>query len=486
MSLFNLTAYELQEKLQKKEIKSEEIIIDLFNRIEKVEDSIKAFLFLNKDGAIKEAKALDEKRARGENLPKYAGIPIAVKDNICTKGIKTTCASKILNNFIPPYNATVVNKLKSSGLIIIGKTNLDEFAMGSSTENSGMQTTKNPWNIECVPGGSSGGSAASVAAREVPWALGSDTGGSIRQPASFCGVVGMKPTYGAVSRFGLVAFASSLDQIGTITKDIRDTAILLNVICGYDKNDSTSANIDYPDNEKFLENNIKGMKIGIIKELMGEGINEEIKDITYKAIELLKDLGAECEEVSLNSLNYALSTYYIVAPAEASANLARYDGVRYGHRNKQAESLREMYTKTRNEGFGDEVKRRILLGTYVLSSGYYDAYYSKALKVRTLIRQDFEKAFEKYDCLISATSPTVAFKVGERMDDPLSMYMSDIATIPVNLAGLPAISVNSGFVNKMPVGLQIIGKPFDEGTVLRTAYAFEQNIETDTKGACPL
>lgn len=477
MSFYRLTARELIEKIQNKEIKSEELVKNLFERINKVEKDIKAYLYLDEKNALNEARLADENRAKGKALSKYAGIPIAIKDNICTDGIKTTCASKILSNFIPPYNATVIKKIKDAGLIIIGKTNLDEFAMGSSTENSAMQVTRNPWDLNCVPGGSSGGSAAAVAADETPWALGSDTGGSIRQPASFCGVVGLKPTYGTVSRFGLVAFASSLDQIGPITKTVEDAAILMNIISGYDKNDSTSADIPYPDYEKFLISDVKGMKIGVLKELLGEGIDEDIKNLMYKSVDKLKELGAECEEISLESLSYALSTYYIVAPAEASANLARYDGVKYGYRHKGADYLKEMYTKTRNEGFGDEVKRRILLGTYVLSSGYYDAYYLKALKVRTKIREDFKNAFEKFDCLLAPTSPCTAFRIGEKMDDPLSMYMSDIATIPINLAGLPAISINGGYINGMPAGLQFIGKPFDEGSILKAAYTFEKNTE---------
>jgi len=427
-------------------------------------DNVKAFVTEIKD-------------FKNSNNGSMSGINIAVKDNICTKGIKTTCSSKMLENYIPPYNATVYEKLIAAGANIVGKTNMDEFAMGSSTENSAFFSTRNPWNLDCVPGGSSGGSAAAVAAGLADMALGSDTGGSIRQPAAFCGVVGMKPTYGRVSRYGLIAFASSLDQIGPITKNVSDCAKLLNVISGYDPKDSTSANIPVPDYTKSLKNDIKGLKIGIIKELIGDGISEEVKSSIKDAIKLLESLGATTEEVSLPSFEHAVSAYYLIAPAEASSNLSRYDGVHYGLRIKDTKDLLTMYYETRKAGFGPEVKRRIMIGTYALSAGYYDAYYLKALKVRTLIKNDYDKAFSKCDVLISPTTPTVAFKIGEKTDDPLSMYLSDIATIPVNLAGVPAISIPCGFSNGLPIGLQITGKIFDEETIIRTAYTYEQNTE---------
>ncbi|MFA4967949.1 MAG: Asp-tRNA(Asn)/Glu-tRNA(Gln) amidotransferase subunit GatA, partial [Candidatus Margulisiibacteriota bacterium] len=383
----------------------------------------------------------------------------------------------ILENYIAPYDATVVSKLKRAGAVIVGKTNMDEFAMGSSTENSAIHLTSNPWNLKAVPGGSSGGSAAAVAADEAILATGSDTGGSIRQPASFCGVVGLKPTYGRISRYGLVAFASSLDQIGPLAKDTTDAAILLGMMAGFDKKDSTSVDLPVPDYKKALVNNVKELRIGIIKELMGDGIAEDVKSALKKAIKKYEELGAKIEEVSLPSFEYAVSTYYLIAPAEASSNLARFDGVKFGHRSKNAPDLITMYMNTKQEGFGPEVKRRIMIGTYALSAGYYDAYYLKALKVRTLIKQDFEKAFEKCDVLVSPTSPTVAFNIGEKANDPLAMYLSDIATIPINLAGVPAISLPCGMSNGLPIGMQLIGKIFDEETLLRTAYTYEQNTE---------
>ncbi|GAW91608.1 Asp-tRNA(Asn)/Glu-tRNA(Gln) amidotransferase subunit GatA [Calderihabitans maritimus] len=477
MNLYELTAHELHELLQKKEVSSREITQSVLERIEEVDDSVKAYVTLTKEKALQQADKVDKSLASGETLGPLAGIPMGFKDNICTKGIKTTCSSKILENFVPPYNATVVERLEEAGAICLGKLNMDEFAMGSSNENSAFFPTRNPWDLDRVPGGSSGGAVAAVAADEAIYTLGSDTGGSIRQPASFCGVVGLKPTYGLVSRFGLVAFASSLDQIGPITKDVTDCALVLQAIAGHDPYDSTSANLPVPDYRQALVPDIKGLRLGIPREYFGEGLDAEVKEAVNQAISKLEELGACCEEVSLPHTEYALPAYYLIAPAEASSNLARYDGVKYGYRTEEAKDTVSMYMKTRREGFGPEVKRRIMLGTYALSSGYYDAYYLKALKVRTLIKRDFDRAFEKYDALIAPTSPTVAFKIGEKANDPLAMYLSDICTIPVNMAGLPAISIPCGFSQGLPVGLQIIGKPFDEVTILRVAYTFEQNTD---------
>jgi aspartyl-tRNA(Asn)/glutamyl-tRNA(Gln) amidotransferase subunit A len=475
MELFELTAHELHAKLDKKEASAEEIVRSVLGRISKVENSVSAFMTVNIDEAIAKAKEIDDQIASGKQITPLTGIPVAVKDNLCTKGILTTASSKILQNYVPPYNATVVEKILQAGAIPIGKTNLDEFAMGSSTENSAYKVTKNPWNLLAVPGGSSGGSAASIAANESILAFGSDTGGSIRQPASFCGVVGLKPTYGRVSRYGLIAFASSLDQIGPLTKDVTDAAAFMNVIAGRDEKDSTSVDLPVPDYRKALIDDVKKLKIGIIKELVGEGIDEGVKKAILEAAEVLKKLGASVEQVSMPTLAYGVPTYYLLATAEASSNLERYDGVKYGLRSKDSEDLLSMYYNTRREGFGPEVKRRIMLGTYALSAGYYDAYYLKAQKVRTLIKNDFDKAFSKFDVLLSPTAPTVAFRIGEKVDDPLSMYLSDIATIPINLAGIPAISIPCGFVNEMPVGLQIMGKAFSEELLFRTAYTYEQN-----------
>ena len=469
----NLTAHELHSLLKSKQISSVELTEAVFARIEKVEDKVKAYVTLTKDEALKKAKAAD----KNQDFSPLTGIPIAIKDNMCTKGILTTCSSKILANYLPPYDATIVEKLAAAGAVPVGKTNLDEFAMGSSTENSGFHTTHNPWDLNTVPGGSSGGSAAAVAADECILALGSDTGGSIRQPASFCGVVGLKPTYGRVSRYGLVAFASSLDQIGPITKDVTDAAWLMNVLAGHDPKDSTSVNQEVPDYRKSLVNDVKKFRIGLITDLMGKGTDEAVKAAIKDAARKLQSLGAIVEEVSLPTFEYAVPTYYLIAPAEASSNLARFDGVKYGHRNKEAPDLLTMYCNTRREGFGAEVKRRIMLGTYALSAGYYDAYYLKALKVRTLIKQDFEKAFKRFDVLISPTAPSPAFKIGEKSADPLSMYLSDIATIPVNLAGLPAISLPCGFAYGLPIGLQIIGEAFAEEKLIQVAYTYEQNTE---------
>ena len=474
MSLFDYRVSELHNLLHKKEISVSDLVDESFKRIAEVEEKVQAFLTLNEEQARVKAKQLDEKLATEKEFGLLFGMPIGIKDNIVTKGLRTTCASKILYNFDPIYDATVVERLNKADAVTIGKLNMDEFAMGSSTENSGFQLTRNPWDLERVPGGSSGGSAAAVAAGEVPFALGSDTGGSIRQPAAFCGVVGLKPTYGRVSRYGLVAFASSLDQIGPITRTVEDNAYVLQVISGLDPMDSTSANVDVPDYVSALTGDIQGLKIAVPKEYLGEGVSEEVRQSVLDALKVLEGLGATWEEVSLPHSKYALATYYLLASSEASANLARFDGVRYGYRTDNAKNLMEMYKQTRSEGFGNEVKRRIMLGTFALSSGYYDAYYKKAQKVRTLIKQDFENVFEKYDVIIGPTTPTPAFKIGEKTSDPLTMYANDILTIPVNLAGVPGISIPCGFVNGLPVGLQIIGKHFDESTIYRVAHAFEQ------------
>ena len=475
MEITDLTVHELQDKLKNKELTSSEITKAYVDRIKENEPKVEAFVTTLADDAVAKAEEIDMKREAGELTNELAGIPIGIKDNICTKGIKTTCSSRMLENFISPYDATVMDKLNDENLINLGKLNMDEFAMGGSTETSYFKKTKNPWNLDCVPGGSSGGSAAAVASGMVPWALGSDTGGSIRQPASFCGVVGLKPTYGLVSRYGLVAFASSLDQIGPITKDVKDSAILLNLIAGHDDKDTTSVDIEKKDYVKALKNDVKGMKIGVPKEFFGEGINAEVKEKLEQAIEKYKELGAVVEEFSLDIANYALATYYIIACAEASSNLGRFDGIRYTYRTPEFKDLKEIYNKSRSEGFGAEVKRRIILGTYVLSSGYYDAYYKKAQKVRTLVTNEFNKAFEKYDVILTPTSPTVAFKIGEKSENPLEMYLSDICTVSVNIAGLPGISVPCGVDSQgMPIGMQLIGNKFCEETILNAAYTYEQ------------
>ncbi|OPY57321.1 MAG: Glutamyl-tRNA(Gln) amidotransferase subunit A [Pelotomaculum sp. PtaU1.Bin035] len=475
MQLFRLTAHELHNLLINKEISAEELNSAVFDRIEAVEDKIAAYTIRTKERAIERARMVDRQIRAGEKISPLAGIPIAVKDNMCTDGIRTTASSKILYNFIPPYSATVVEKLEAAGATVVGKTNLDEFAMGSSTENSAFFPTRNPWDTGRVPGGSSGGSAAAVCAGEAVCALGSDTGGSIRQPASFCGVVGMKPTYGAVSRYGLIAFASSLDQIGPFSRDVTDCALMLEAICGHDPKDSTSADYRVPEYTSSLVDDVRGLKIGVPEEYMAEGISPEVRGAIIKAMSLLESLGAEVDYTTLPHTEYALPTYYLIAPAEASSNLARYDGVRYGFRAVEGEDVIDMFMKSRSRGFGPEVKRRIMLGTYALSAGYYDAYYLKALKVRTLIKEDYDRAFEKFDVLLSPTSPTTAFRFGEKVDDPIQMYLSDICTISVNLAGIPGISLPCGFVDGMPVGLQLMGKHFDEGTLIRVAYTFEQN-----------
>ncbi|NLP52618.1 Asp-tRNA(Asn)/Glu-tRNA(Gln) amidotransferase subunit GatA [Bacillus sp. RO1] len=481
MSLFDKKLSELHSLLHKKEISVSDLVDTSYKRINEVDDKVQAFLTLDEENARKYAKVLDQALGLEKEHGLLFGLPVGIKDNIVTKGIRTTAASKILGDFNPIYNATVVEKLNQAETVTIGKINMDEFAMGSSNENSAFAATKNPWDLERVPGGSSGGSAAAVAAGEVFFSLGSDTGGSIRQPAAFCGVVGLKPTYGRVSRYGLIAFASSLDQIGPITRTVEDNAYLLQAISGLDPMDSTSANADVPDFLSSLTGDIKGLKIGVPKEYLAEGVSEEVRQSVKDALKVLEGLGATWEEVSLPHSQYALATYYLLSSSEASANLARFDGVRYGYRTDNAKNLIDMYKQTRSEGFGPEVKRRIMLGTYALSAGHYDAYYVKAQKVRTLIKQDFEDVFEKYDVIIGPTTPTPAFKVGENTKDPLTMYANDILTIPVNLAGVPGISVPAGFVDGLPVGLQIIGNHFDEGTIYRVAHAFEQATDHHKK-----
>ncbi len=475
MSLHKLTLSELQKKFTGGEVTAQEIVRAYTLRINQVEPKVKAYLTLQKESAMAQAEGLDEKLKSWRRTTPLMGMPIAVKDNICTKGVPTTCASRMLGEFVPPYDATVVTKLEEQGYLLLGKTNLDEFAMGSSTENSAFGPSRNPWNLAYVPGGSSGGSAAAVAADECVAALGSDTGGSIRQPAACCGVVGLKPTYGRVSRYGLVAFASSLDQIGPITKDVQDAALMMNAIAGHDPMDSTSANLPAPDFMRaFKRKDLKKLKFGIPQEYFGEGLDPEVEGAVQAAIEELGRLGGEIKEVSLPTTPAAVATYYLIATAEASSNLARYDGIRYGLRSKQAQNLMDLYMKTRQEGFGPEVKRRIMLGTYALSSGYYEAYYAKAQAVRTLMRRDFAAAFEEVDLLVTPVMPTPAFRLGEKVDDPLQMYLSDIYTISVNLAGLPALSLPCGFTKAgLPIGLQLIGKPFEEEAVLRAGRVYE-------------
>ncbi|MBI5892796.1 MAG: Asp-tRNA(Asn)/Glu-tRNA(Gln) amidotransferase subunit GatA [Deltaproteobacteria bacterium] len=484
MKLYNLTIHELHEKLKKKELTSLELTETFLKRIDAVDGKIKAFITITRENAIEQAKEADKKLASNKDITPLTGIPISVKDIFCTKGIKTTCASKILSNFIPPYDAHVIKKLKDAGAVILGKNNMDEFAMGSSTENSAFFTTKNPWDIERVPGGSSGGSAASVAANECAASIGTDTGGSIRQPAALCGIVGLKPTYGRVSRYGMIAFASSLDQAGPMTKDVTDCAIMLNAMAGYDPQDFTSINAPVPDYTKALTKDVKGLKIGIPKEYFIEGLDIDIEKSVKHAIDVLKKQGASVIDVSLPHTEYAVAVYYLVATAEASSNLARYDGVKYGHRAKDSKNLIDMYRKTRSDGFGPEVKRRIMLGTYSLSAGYYDAYYKKASQVRTLIKRDFEDAFKKCDVILTPTAPTPAFKIGEKTADPLTMYLSDIFTISCNLAGIPGISIPCGFTkDNLPIGLQILGKPLDEETVLKVSFAYEQATDWHKKRA---
>ncbi|MBM2825495.1 MAG: gatA [Dehalococcoidales bacterium] len=472
-----LTIHEAHELLRSRHLSSMELTRACLERIRQVEPEVHAFVTITDELALKQAARADELLASGKAHP-LSGIPVLIKDNMCTKGIRTTCSSKMLANFVPPYDATVVEKLTDCGAVIIGKANMDEFAMGSSTENSALFVTHNPWDLARVPGGSSGGSAAAVAASETIYALGSDTGGSIRQPAGFCGVTGLKPTYGRVSRYGLVAFASSLDQIGPLTRDVTDCALVMNAIAGYDSRDSTSVPLATPDYTRSLKTDLKGLRLGIPREYFVEGMQAEVATAIRVAIKKLEELGASIDwEVSLPHTRYALAVYYIIAPSEASANLARYDGVKYGFSYQEAENMWDAMEKTRQYGFGAEVKRRIMLGTYALSAGYYDAYYLKAQKVRTIIRQEFDQAFTKYDALVTPTSPTVPFKIGEKADDPLQMYLSDVCTLPINIAGLPAISIPAGFAGGLPIGMQIIGKPFSEETLLHIAYAYEQATE---------
>ncbi|GJQ59931.1 MAG: Asp-tRNA(Asn)/Glu-tRNA(Gln) amidotransferase subunit GatA [Candidatus Scalindua sp. AMX11] len=475
MLLHQLTAKQIQDNIVKRKISCKEVIEDLFNRINEKDSLIKAYISLDEESALERAREIDGKLSNGEDLGVLAGIPIAIKDNICTKNMKTTCASKILENFIPPYDAFVVNNLRKEDAIIIGKTNLDEFAMGSTTENSAFQITRNPWNTEYIPGGSSGGSAAAVSTDIAFMALGSDTGGSVRQPASLCGNVGLKPTYGRVSRYGLIAFASSMDQIGSFTKDVCDAALLLRVISGYDCLDSTCSTLEVEDYVSHINGKFDGLRIGVPKEFFGEGIDREVRNALMNALEIYKKNGAKLIDLSLPHCEYAIATYCIIATAEASSNLARYDGVRYGMRNQLSDdSIMEMYCRTRAEGFGDEVKRRILLGNYVLSAGYYEAYYLKASKVRNLLKSDFDEAFKKVDCIISPTSPTVASKIGEKMTDPLEMYLSDVYTNIANLVGIPGISLPCGFTNSgLPIGMQILGRHFEETQILKVAKLFE-------------
>ncbi|MBM3142339.1 MAG: Asp-tRNA(Asn)/Glu-tRNA(Gln) amidotransferase subunit GatA [Chloroflexi bacterium] len=479
--LHQLTISQAHQLLKEKRTSSVELTKAILVRLAKVEDKVHACVTISEDAALEQAKNADKAIGSGKIKP-LTGIPALIKDVMCTKGIKTTCSSKILGNFVPPYDATVIEKLKAGKAVILGKTNMDEFAMGSSTENSAFFTTRNPWDLDRVPGGSSGGSAVAVATDEAIYALGSDTGGSIRQPAGFCSVVGLKPTYGRVSRFGLVAFASSLDQIGPITKNAADCALVLNVIAGHDPRDSTSAPYPVPDYTKALIPDLKNLRIGIPKEYFVEGMQKEVRASIEAAIKKLEELGAKIDwDASLPHTKYALAAYYILAPSEASANLARYDGVKYGFSYQDTSNMWEAMEKTKQFGFGAEVKRRIMLGTYALSAGYYDAYYLKAQKVRTLIRREFDQAFEKYDALVTPTSPTVPFKLGEKVDDPIQMYLSDVCTLPINIAGLPAISVPAGFADGLPIGMQIIGKPFDEETILHIAFAYEQATDWHKK-----
>lgn len=478
MDLYKLTAHRLSDMLKKKEVTSTEITKSVIERIDSVEDKVESYITKTYENALETAAKVDAKIAAGEELAPLEGIPAGIKDNICTKDIKTTCASKMLYNFEPPYDAFVMKKLNGINTPVLGKLNMDEFAMGSSTENSYFKKTHNPFDLNKVPGGSSGGSAACVSADEAIFAFGSDTGGSIRQPASFCGVVGLKPTYGLVSRFGLVAFASSLDQIGPLTKDVTDSAMVLNAIAGHDKYDSTSFDIKHPDYTRALVNDAKGLKIGVPEDYVGDGINPDVKKAILNAIETYKALGAEVEYFKLAASKYALPAYYIISSAEASSNLARYDGIKYGYRTENFTDITSLYKQTRSEGFGSEVKRRIMLGTYALSSGYYDAYYKKAQQVRTIIRNDFENAFEKYDIILTPTAPTTAFTIGEKTTDPLQMYLEDICTVSINIASVPAMSLPCGFdSNDMPVGMQLIGRAFGEETIFKAAYTFEQNTD---------
>lgn len=477
-----MPSHMLCRKLRDRELGAVELTESMLNRISKQEKDLGCYLTVTGEDALCKAREVQTKLDSGVKLPPLAGIPIALKDNICTKGIRTTCASKMLENFIPPYSAAVAEKLDEEGMVLLGKLNMDEFAMGSSTETSYFKKTKNPWNPEFVPGGSGGGSAAAVSSGEAIMALGSDTGGSVRQPASFCGVVGMKPTYGTVSRRGLIAFASSLDQIGTLTKDVRDCALLMSLIAGHDPLDSTSFPMDHIDYTLYLHNDITGLKVAIPKEFMETGTDEDVKKCIYRAMETFEKLGANCFEISMPITEYFMPAYYIISAAEASSNLARFDGVRYGYRNEMYSGIEEMYKNTRSEGFAPEVKRRIMIGTFVLSSGYYDAYYKKALQVKELIKRQYQEAFQKYDVIMGPVTPSKVFRFGEKINDPIKISMGDIFTSSTNIAGLPGISVPCGFDdNEMPVGMHLIGKHFDEGTLLRTAYTFEQNTEYHLK-----
>jgi len=475
---FTLTAHDCRELLSSGRVSATELANLYLDQIERVEGDVGAFLLVDREGALAQAAAVDAK-APADRLP-WEGVPIGLKDLLCVEGMETTCGSRILKGYRPPYDATVVAKLRAAGLVFLGKLNMDEFAMGSSTENSGYHLTRNPWDLERVPGGSSGGSAACVAAAEAPWSLGSDTGGSIRQPASLCGVVGLKPTYGAVSRYGLVAFASSLDQIGPFARTVRDAAALLDLIAGGDPMDSTSLGLPGPITVPD-RTDLGGLRFGIIREYLGEACEPGVRAVFDDAVAAIQSLGGVCEEVSLPSVEKGVAAYYIIAPAEASSNLARFDGVRYGHRAAGGVDLLDMYNRTRSEGFGDEVKRRIMIGTYVLSAGYYEAYYGQAQRTRTLIIEDFRRAFGAVDYLISPTSPTVAFGVGERTQDPLAMYLSDLCTIPVNLAGLPGISIPGGFAGGLPVGIQLVGPHFSEQGLLDASYALEQRLDVRSR-----
>ena len=479
--LCQLTLHEAKALLERGECSAVELTEACLARIEGIEEKVRAFITVTPDLALEQARAADEARARGESAP-LLGLPLAIKDVLSTRGVRTTCGSRILENYVPPYDATVVTRLRAAGAVMLGKTNTDEFAMGSSTENSAFFTTRNPWDLERVPGGSSGGSAAAVAADECLAALGTDTGGSVRQPAALCGIVGLKPTYGRMSRYGLIAYASSLDQVGTLTKDVRDAALLLEVLAGHDPCDSTAADVPVPAYTAALTGDVRGLRLGVIREwLENPGLDSGVAAAVQQALETLTTLGMEVREVTLPHSDYALPVYYLIAPAEASSNLARYDGVAYGFRAPGADDIWDLFARTRGAGFGPEVKRRIMLGTYALSAGYYDQYYKKAQKVRTLIKQDFDRAFEEVDVVVGPTSPVPAFKIGERVDDPLQMYLADIFTISVNLAGLPGISVPCGFASGLPVGLQFIGKPWDEATLLRVAYAYEQATDWHTR-----
>jgi len=477
MELHKLKAHELKELINKKEVKVQEITNSFLNRIDNVDDKVGAYLYVAKEEAQSKAKEIDDKISRGESIGALGGVPIAIKDNISVKGMQNTCASKILERYVAPYDAHIVEKLKKEDAVILGKLNMDEFAMGSSNENSAYKLVRNPWDLDRVPGGSSGGAAASVASFEAPLSLGSETGGSVRQPASLCGVVGLKPTYGRISRYGLVAFGSTLDQVGPFGRDVEDCALITQHISGFDHRDSTTADVAVQDYTKSLTKDIRGKRIGIPKEFFGEGLNDDVRKSVEEAIRVLKDNGAIIEECSLPLSEYALAVYYIIASAEASSNLSRFDGIRYGHRTKEFNDAVDIYYKSRNEGFGKEVKRRIMLGTYALSAGYYDAYYKKALKVRNLIKQDFQRVFKEFDAVVSPTTPTPAFKIGEKVDDVLSMYLSDIYTVPVNIAGIPAISVPCGKVNGLPVGLQLMGDYFREDLLFNLAYSYEQSTD---------